>query len=56
MEPLLSVSIKSEATQLNLAQITMKSVKPAGIQHVLRIKRIGLLGQLSEDEVLLGEP
>ena len=56
MEPLLSVSIKLEATQPNLVQITMKSINPADIQHVLRIKRIGLLGQLSEDEVLLGEP
>jgi hypothetical protein len=54
MEPLLAVSIKSEATQLNLVQIAMKSINLADTKGVLGIKRIGLLGELSEDEVLLG--
>lgn len=54
MERLLAVSIKSEATQLNLAQIAMKSINLARTKDVLGIKRICLLGELSEDEALLG--
>lgn len=54
MESPLAVSIKSEATQLNLAQITMKSINLADTKGVLGIQRIGLLGECSKDEVLLG--
>ena len=44
MEPLLAVSIKSEATQLNLAQIAMKSINLAGTKGVVEIKRrVGLM-------------
>lgn len=56
MEPLLPVSIKSEATQLNLAQTAMKSINLGDASSVSGgKKKIGLL-ELSEDEVLLGKP
>lgn len=54
MEPLLAVFIKSEATQLNFVPIAMKSINLADIKGVLEIKRIDRVGELSEDEVLLG--
>lgn len=59
MEPRLAVSIKSEATQLNFAQIAMKSINLGDTKSVSgekKKKRIGLLGEVSEDEVLLGKP
>ena len=49
-----STFIKSEATQLNFAQIAMKSINLADTKGVLEIKRIDQLGERSEDEVLLG--
>ena len=54
MEPLLAVFIKSEATQLNFVQIAMKSMNLADTKGVLEIERIDPLGELTEDEVLLG--
>ena len=50
------VSIKSKATQFNLAQTAMKSINLADTKDELRMKRIGLPGERREAETLLGQP
>lgn len=52
----MALSIKSEATQFNLAQTAMLSINLVDTKDELRIKRMGLLGEHREVEMLLGQP
>lgn len=52
----MALSIKSDATQFNLAQTAMRSINLVDTKDELRMERIGLLSEHREVEMLLGQP